>query len=83
MLDEAHGRQVEEVMDTLQKRGQRACTSGLLTDPGLGHKAAISVLLLVYRSALLWDCLLDFLTVEFVARWYATLREGEKFAAAR
>ncbi len=32
VLDEAHKRQAEEVMDT-PKGGRRACTSGLLTDP--------------------------------------------------
>jgi hypothetical protein len=82
VLDEAHRRQVEELMDTLQE-GLEGCTSGLLTDPGLGHKAPTSVLLLVFRSALPWDRLLDFLIVEFVAIWYVSLRNGEKSAAAR
>lgn len=34
-LHEAHKRQVEEVIDTLEE-GRRACTCGLLIDPGQG-----------------------------------------------
>ena len=83
VLDEAHRRHRSRSSWTLFKRGWRACTSGLLTDPGLGHKAPTSVLLLVFRSALPWDRLLDFLIIKFVAIWYVSLRNGEKFAAAR
>lgn len=43
VLHETHKRQIEEVMDIYLKKDQRACTSGLLIDPGLGSIRPLEV----------------------------------------